>query len=483
MVIELHDRSLAAILLSQIKNDGGVEYGAKSGSGDSDGDRYFRVCDGGGQVPQNQGGARALVVDTRAMKIQIVALALLLSSSTYAGQNCRSVFTDFAHPIDAQLAAKYPAMRRILLDPKGFVATMRARFNAEKQAGRDPLGFDYSDVSREHLATAIAHIDRRVAQLEREQARVRALRSWRLDRGFLQSELDWNLIWLGDMRDEAMGYLSTGQITYRQSVEFFNFLERSLGHYQIYQSSLRERLFILVNRRYLGYWQSLAHKEYITYRERRLRTFSATPLAQGFKWASTRYARDFAKAEELVTLLVPAPYALDRNILMRLMPHKIGLIGLIDGTLAGDGLVFTAGDMGSHDRLHDAGKYAQLQRFMEIFRVSPTDVEVLEAKQEEWDLQLLTEQRLITDANLRAAVETVAFIHHHDRGFPLSPYLWFNTPQRFKMYELVLAIMITGQKVGFDDVAKNLGRAVDWLNVFWRARQAEEEVLLKTPQS
>lgn len=379
--------------------------------------------------------------------------------------------------LNAQMARKYPELDTILKDPKAFYDEMSGRFIKQKKITPEtPYQFDYSEIGMPLIREMETDLAQKIDALKTIKDR---LKGSGLFTKYRAEELDTGLKYLGDLLTENAEYVRRGSITYQELYEFSYFFSRAIGHFDTREYDVLTRFALQIDRFIDGYKQLHIEKEYALYRNRAFSVFQTKSLSPGFQATSKAFQEGFHNPDELEVLIVPTKLALDRDVLMRLMPYHIEIIGVTNIPILADGFWRPGGDFWMHDIRHSGAKFFEFKRYVEKNGLTEPQVRKLKLGMDKWQGELNRALSLVKDPELRGAIEFYMFNYNHDRGYPLVPSAYQRRTPDGIAFLLYTMMRISKQPVEFKNPVKNIFRAYAWLRKFWRARIGEEMTILQ----
>jgi len=140
-------------------------------------------------------------------------------------------------------------------------------------------------------------------------------------------------------------------------------------------------------------------------------------LVASLRDAAPEFERAFHNPDHLESLWVPTNAAIGREVLMRLMPKSIEIVGVTAQPHHGRRLpppgrrFLDARRCGTR-----ASSCRKRQRYIERHQLGEAQMRALDAKAEEWANELEQASQAVKDPELREAVLLLSFNFHHDRG-------------------------------------------------------------------
>ena len=398
------------------------------------------------------------------MRAAVPVLLLFLASTAAAGTRVVAPRTRTTVALDRHLATKYPELSPLLRNPDKFFSTMERRFEQQKQrTPGSPYDFDFSELGMPLVRSLHADLG---AELSRQRARPATKESR------VAIEL------LTKLTAEAGGHLERGTVGYKPLIELAYFTSRTLGHFHFATLTRWQRTLLAADRRIQGYKALPLEEERTLYEQRRFDVFQVQSSSPTMRDAAPAFEHAFHNADKLESLWVPSTAAIDRDVLMRLMPKPIEVVGVTATPVQADGFLRPAGDFWMHDVRHSAVKLQKRERFIARNKLSPKTMAALDSKADAWNGQLEREVAKVEDKSLAAAIRLLAFNFHHDRGFVVAPSEYLGTKGRRWVPGLLYATLkVGGEGVEFGKPISNFRKADAWLTRFWQARLADEHAV------
>ncbi len=405
------------------------------------------------------------------LSLALFCLAASPAYSHFGGVECLAPLLRDPNPttaLNSFMSAKYPKLAKVVKDPDAFLVEMRGRFNEYKKLHPDsPHGFDYSELGLPLVRDLAANLDKKIEELT-------GFRGSRIG----DAERMVGLQYLKDLKAESDAILKEGAVGYRKLIEFSYFYSRAIGHFDTRFYRPSQRLFLKVDRVIEGYGQLSIEEEYTLYRLRKFEVFQLKSASTGFNLSSKPFETAFLNKSELKQVWVPTNAVLERDIFMRMMFKDIHFVGVTYDPIMADGFLRPGGDFWMHDLRHEAAKYFEKWRYIAEKNLSEEQVSSIDAKVDQWALDLSAAMSKVQDHDLQEAVELIAFSYHHDRGFPLIPSVYLNRRRDGFEHALYMMMKVSGQGVAFEMPIYNLERAHAWLTKFWTNRLPQEKEIL-----
>ena len=213
---------------------------------------------------------------------------------------------------------------------------------------------------------------------------------------------------------------------------------------------------------------------------KKMKIFQKKSSVTGFNIAQRPYLEALqhpkfqTNSNELSAIIVPINISIDRDILMRMLPTSISIVGITTEMFDADGFTRPTGDFWMHDIRHESARLLEIKKFIESREITNTEWQEFSRLQEGWYLEYQQEIEKIQDPDLKEAVDLLMFNYFHDRGYPLVPSVWESRSDMYIYYGLVFILTISGQGTGFKNVISNSNKASKWLDDFWKKRAPEE---------
>jgi hypothetical protein len=386
--------------------------------------------------------------------------------------------------LQKHLSIRYPKLAFVFGDPERFFLTMRQRFEAEKSIHpHHPNGFDYSDVGLPLLQEMKPNLNRKIQYLE-EKIRIEKNRKLGAfaprSNETLIPDLETGLEYLKELSAELEKHLTLNRISYYNTIRFSYYYSRAIGYFDPNEYSWSQRFYLEIDRYIDGFHPRSIKQEWGLYRDGKFLLFQEkSKIKNGFALSEELFENAFADQKEFNFALVVTNVALDRDALMGLMRHKIGLTGWTYDPIMADGFLRPGGDFFVHDPRHESAKYFHKIQYMKRHQLTEKEFDLMGPTLDRWYLELNHETAQVRDPNLKEAIDFLSFNVHHDRGYAMIPSKFLEKKKDLVAFGLYSIMAISGQGVAFGNAFRNLPRAREWLNTFWKNRLNEEIELLK----
>lgn len=380
--------------------------------------------------------------------------------------------------LNAKVIKKYPHLAPVLKDPDAFMASMRGRFEAQKQIpGADPYAFDFSEWGVPALEGLSRSIAEKTAELDPFLARLLPTRDKGVEEHIQVAGL------LDEMKRDIDGLLeqqkSGEPLPYRRVQELSFYVARTIGLVDVPKMGLRDRFFLEVDRYLQGFQKGTFETEATRYRENDFSVFQKTSPVDGFRNAAGTFEGAFFNPERLEMLALPTIDELGAEPFTRLAPYNIFILGVTKDPAAADGFVRPGGDFYIHDLRHSSAIFHRRRAYETEHGLEQPQIDKLAKRADLWKVELDAARGQIPDKQLRWAIGFVMFNFHHDRGFPMVPSSYEQDTAVDMVPKLLYAMLkMSGQPVGFDKPQQTLEKAMDWLQAFWEPRREQEQAIL-----
>lgn len=368
--------------------------------------------------------------------------------------------------LNHMMAGKYRDLAVVLKDPDSFIASMTARFEAQKLiTPGNPHKFDYSEIGLPALAVMRQGLTQKMAALK------------------IKSE-DAALahVYMTRLLSEVDATAAKGQIDYATTIELSTYYARIAGYFDHFKLTLWQRTFLKLDRYVVGYHPLSMKEEFEIYTARKFSLFQphAAQFGEpvGFKGYENDYAAAFADKDQLLTIIVPTGVALETDVLLRLASRrKVSLTGLTIDPILADGFHRPTGHFWYHDLRHQSAKWVEKTRYMTANGISEAQEPELNRRIDLWAAELELAIGNIQDPDLKAAVEFITFGLYYDTGVPVVPSTYSDLSTSH--YFAALALVLGREGLSFQKPIRSLRRAEEWFANFWTPKIDEERVFLE----
>lgn len=377
-----------------------------------------------------------------------------------------------------KLVGKYPTLDVVLKDPDAFIATMKARFEAQKKlTPATPYKFDFSEYGMPVVKTW-------VADLEGEVAKVTAVAAKLKPGTAAHAEAQQVLAHLGDLQKEVAGHIKAGKIDYQRMQELAYYLPGAMGRYDKAALPLRDRVLLKADEVLMGDKVVPIAEERARFARNQVSIWDGPARVKAMTAAEPLYSRNFMNPNQLEMLVLPTNEPLGREVFMRLQGYDIYLAGVTKDPIAADGFVRPSRIFRLHDDRHNSLIHAYHKRYQAENKLSPAQYEKMLKQMDVWREDLKAATKDIPDPELKSAVKFWEFNFHHDRGFQMVPSSFLPETQVKGHVPMALYVMglLSGQKetimAGFSKPKRTMDKAYSWLRTFWMERLPAEKAII-----
>ena len=377
--------------------------------------------------------------------------------------------------LNTKMSSKVPDLKVILKDPDEFVATMEARFEAQKKlTPNNPYLFDYTEIAFPLFKKMNKGVSEKLVELKaiREKLKTEGMFS-ALKKTYPEDELNTTIKYLEDLEKDIGKKIADGKINYQDTVELSFFYGNAIGHFDTRQMTFLNRSLLKFDRYLEGHQPKSISEEYEAYKKREFHLFQEGQVSgsSGYQAAEGPFTEAFHDKNKLQTLIVPNDDELDCDIFMRLMSReKINIVGVTPRPSA---------DFWIHDLRHESAKFHKKKMYLETNKITPDNEIKLNKQLDHWYLELDDAVTKIKDPELKKAVDLLTFNFYHDRGYPIAPSTFLNADLNNVHFGLVALLKISKTGLEFKNPVKNLNAAEKWLKDYWVKKLPEEESFLK----
>lgn len=377
--------------------------------------------------------------------------------------------------LNRHLTGKYETLDQVFADPDRFKSDVEARFEAQKTiTPEDPYAFDFSDYGIPVLKQIGTAVDKEIKELSTEVDSLRGKRFKKKD----VREREVGLQYLGDLKDEIGERVKSGDLSYRRLQELGYFASCALGHFDMDDIHLRDRMLLPIDS-YLQAEEKVGiEEEYRRYKDNEFTIHQKKAHAvSGFDKVEKSFEDAYFNPERLEMINLPTMEPLDQEPFMRLMNKDIFLAGIAADPLAADGFVRQGRLFWLHDVRHNSAIFAKKKQYEQERNLNPEQKKQLDRRIDVWNTELFAAVGEIEDPQMAAAVDTVVFNIHHDRGLPLVPSTYDNKEMRPVTRALRFMWGVSGQDTKFDQPRRRFKEAYAWVDGFFKERRDQEKAI------
>ncbi len=371
--------------------------------------------------------------------------------------------------LNESLSGKYPTLERAMADPDAFKEDLRGRFEAQKElTPEDPYTFDFSDYGVPVLQQIGVAVAKEIKEL---QVDIKDLDGRSFSRKKIEDR-QVGLQFLGELQDEISQRVESGDLSYRRTQELGYFSALALGYFDQGDINLRDRMLLKIDSYLQGEDKVSIQEEYRRYKDNEFTVHQKSSPA--FRTVEKPFADAFFNPEEMELVSLPTMEPLSQTPFTRLMNKDIFLSGIAADPLSADGFVRAGRLFWLHDVRHNSAIFSKKQRYQEERQLTPAQSEKLDRRIDVWNVELTTEMDKLENPQFLAAVDTLVFNLHHDRGLPLVPSTYDENCLDYVPKGLRLMWGLSGQDERFDKPGPTMKAAYQWLEGFWNERRGQE---------
>jgi hypothetical protein len=369
--------------------------------------------------------------------------------------------TSEATIFNSRISKNYPELDFMLKDIDGFKKEMSDRFKRQKELTPDtPFAFDYSELGHSTYVYMKDAIDKKLLSLK----------------GTHSPQFKEALLILKGLIDQN---LNTGKITYLDTVKHSYYFSHIFSEGQNKNLGIKERLLLWQDRIAQGYRKANLEKVIDIMKMDRMDYFPIKTNVSNFNDAAIDFERALRNTDELETLLLPTHLELGLNVMYRLLPHNIHLVGVTSAPIAADGYVRGSGHFFIHDLRHSSLIFYKLKKYYKLNQATINQERKITELSSRALVAFIRSARAIEDDTLRRAVIHTSFALHHEQGLPLLASSYKGKKAGHMVYLSYFVKRFGGQDPKFRSPQKNVVLAYEWLQSFWKRFESEEKEIMQ----
>lgn len=427
----------------------------------------------------------------------LMTILICFTSPAIASLLCQQVLKGKAtHEVNQKMVEKYPDLEFLLKDPVSFKEEMQRRFKEQKKLDpENPHRFDFSEIGLTELRIVRKMIPEEIAELKQRLIAIETRQNTKSVSNQLKGlvlrdqqkkmELEIGLKFLDALLKETNFHLKKGKIDYLSFNEIAYFYARATGWFDRDSMRWRDRFMLIFEAKIQGYKKFPIQQEYEFYLNRDFKLSRSKSLWKENQRAMDLFKKDFWKKEELDFIMIPSHAHLGPDIFHRLMAYDVHIVGITRSPIGADGFLRPGGLFWIHDAVHSALIHITKKDYMETKQINQKEFEKMRPQIDQWFLELDKESKAIEDKTFRRVTRRLIFNMHHDRGYPLVPSVILNLPKLpGNAYALYFLLENYGHGVTMPPNTKRLlPKSYEWIQNFWKAREAQEQELLEYVRS
>ena len=374
--------------------------------------------------------------------------------------------------LNQTMSGLFPTLERALTDPDAFKADLSKRFQEQKKLHPEaPYDFDFSDYAVPVMKQVGQAINKEVKELHRDIKQFEG-------KLFSKKKIEdrkVGLQYLNDLREEINDRVERNDFSYRRTQELGYFAACALGHFDMDDIHLRDRMLLPIDSYLQAEDKVDIHEEYRRYRANEF-TIHQKPAHKisGFQRVDRQFEEAFFNPDDLEMVSLPTLEPLSEAPFMRLLNKDILLSGIAADPISADGFMRQGRLFWLHDVRHNSAIFSKKKQYEEERNLTPEQIHKLDRRIDVWHGELQHAMDQIEDRHLLNAVDTIVFNTHHDRGIPFVPSSYDENQLRPVTKSLRMMWGVSGQNQRFDNPRKNFKEGYAWVENFWKDRREQE---------
>ena len=378
--------------------------------------------------------------------------------------------------LNQTMSGLFPTLEKALTEPDAFKADLNNRFQEQRRLHPEaPYDFDFSDYAVPVMKQVHDAIGKEIKELHQD---VRTLEGKRFTRRKVDDR-KVGLLYLNDLKEEIYDRIERNDFSYRRTQELGYFAACALGHFDMEDVHLRDRMLLPIDSHLQSEDKVDIHEEYRRYRANEF-TIHQKPAhrVSGFQKVERQFEDAFFNPDEMEMVSLPTMEPLSEAPFMRLLNKDIFLSGIAADPISADGFMRQGRLFWLHDVRHNSAIFSKKKEYEQERNLTEEQIHKLDRRIDVWNGELQQAIDQIEDRHLLNAVETVIFNTHHDRGIPFVPSSYDENQLKPVTKSLRLMWGLSGQNQRFDHPRKNFKEAYAWVEDFWKARRDQERQIV-----